>query len=130
MRDIHSPACKSRQQAMRDTFDVISGKWKLQIISALSERTMRFNELSRELGVSPRILSRELKELEINKLVKRTVRDTRPVTVEYAPTPHSATLAPLIEAACDWGYLHYEKIAGTRRPHDPAEAISAQRQDR
>ncbi|WP_116107617.1 winged helix-turn-helix transcriptional regulator [Lewinella sp. IMCC34191] len=121
MLDVQSPACKSHHRAMRDTLDVISGKWKLLILSALKERTVRFNELTRELEISPRILSRELKELERNKLVKRTERKTRPVTVEYERTAHGATLEPLIEAVYEWGYLHYEKVAGTKRPHDPTE---------
>ncbi|PPK88366.1 HxlR family transcriptional regulator [Neolewinella xylanilytica] len=122
MLDVQSPVCKSHHRAMRDTLDVISGKWKLLILSALKERTVRFNELTRELEISPRILSRELKDLERNKLVKRTVRKTRPVTVEYERTAHAATLDPLIEAVYEWGYLHYERVAGTKRPHDPTEA--------
>ena len=121
MLDVQSPACKSHHRAMRDTLDVISGKWKLLILSALKERPVRFNELTRELEISPRILSRELKDLERNKLVKRTVRKTRPVTVEYERTAHGATLEPLIEAVYQWGYLHYERVAGTKRPHDPTE---------
>ena len=121
MLDVQSPACKSHHRAMRDTLDVISGKWKLLILSALKEHPVRFNELTRELEISPRILSRELKDLERNKLVKRTVRKTRPVTVEYERTAHGATLDPLIEAVYQWGYLHYERVAGTKRPHDPTE---------
>ena len=121
MLDVQSPACKSHHRAMRDTLDVISGKWKLLILSALKELPVRFNELTRELEISPRILSRELKDLERNKLVKRTVRKTRPVTVEYERTAHGATLEPLIEAVYQWGYLHYERVAGTKRPHDPTE---------
>ena len=121
MLDVKSPTCKSRYRATQDTLEVISGKWKLLILGVLGQRTMRFNELCRELEISPRILSRELKDLEGHKLVKRTVLDTRPVTVEYARTAHGATLEPLIQAVHDWGYLHYEKIVGTKRPHDPTE---------
>ena len=121
MIDLQDPTCQSRYRAMRDTIDVISGKWKLLILAVLGEGPKRFNELSRELDISPRILSRELKELELNMLVKRTVKNTRPVTVEYERTAHGATLEPLIHAVYEWGYLHYEKIVGTKRPHDPTE---------
>ena len=78
--------------ALRDTLDVVSGKWKLIILALLLDRTWRFKELSREIGISPRMLSKELQELEINQLVTRTVCDTRPITVEYSATEHSRTL--------------------------------------
>lgn len=63
---------KSQHQAVRDTLDVISGKWKLVILAALLQRAYRFKELSREIGISPRILSKELQDMEQHRLVKRT----------------------------------------------------------
>lgn len=114
------PPGKCQHQAVRDTLDVISGKWKLVILSVLLERKRRFKELSREIGISPRILSKELQELELNHLVKRTVCDTRPVTVEYESTPHSQTLLGVVEAMSDWGYLHHAAVVGKRRAGDPA----------
>ncbi|MDQ2770995.1 MAG: helix-turn-helix transcriptional regulator [Bacteroidota bacterium] len=117
---------KCQHQAVRDTLDVISGKWKLVILSVLLERKRRFKELSREIGISPRILSKELQELELNKLVKRTVCDTRPVTVEYESTAHSQTLLGVVQAMSAWGYLHHETIVGKRRAGDPApSAVTA-----
>jgi len=113
------PNAKSQHQAVRDTLDVISGKWKLVILAVLLQRKYRFKELSREIGISPRILSRELQEMELNQLVKRTVCATRPVTVEYESTAHSRTLLSVVQAMCDWGYLHHETVVGTKRPgHD------------
>ena len=116
------PAGKCQHQAVRDTLDVISGKWKLVILSVLLERKRRFKELSREIGISPRILSKELQELEVNQLVKRTVCDTRPITVEYESTPHSQTLLHVVRAMSEWGYLHHETIIGKKRPADPTVA--------
>lgn len=110
-----SPACRSAHHAVRDTLDVISGKWKLVILAALMERKMRFKELSREIGITPRILSKELQELELNQLVKRTVCDTRPVTVEYESTPYSLTLHEVVQAMHAWGNLHHETIVGKKR---------------
>lgn len=97
---------------MQDTLEVIKGKWKLVIIATLMERKMRFKELSREIGISPRILSKELQELEVNKLVTRTVLDTRPVAVEYEMTEYSLTLKEVIQALTDWGTNHRSEITG------------------
>lgn len=113
------PAGKSQHQAVRDTLDVISGKWKLVILAVLLERKYRFKELSREIGISPRVLSKELHEMEQHQLVKRTVCDTRPVTVEYESTPHSQTLLSVVRAMSEWGYLHHEIIVGQKRGLDP-----------
>ena len=115
-----TPAGKCQHQAVRDTLDVISGKWKLVILSVLLERKRRFKELGREIGISPRILSKELQELEQHQLVKRTVCDTRPITVEYESTPHSQTLLGVVQAMSEWGYLHHEAVVGRKRLTDPA----------
>ena len=115
-----SPTCKPKYQAVRDTLEVISGKWKLVILAALLERKYRFKELSREIGISPRILSKELQEMELHQLVKRTVCDTRPITVEYESTPHSQTLMSVVQAMSDWGFRHHEAVVGKKRPADPA----------
>lgn len=113
-------ASKSQHQAVRDTLDVISGKWKLVILAMLLDRPYRFKELSRELGISPRVLSKELQEMEQHQLVKRTVCDTRPVTVEYASSDHGRSLLSVVQAMSDWGYLHHETIVGKKRSDDPA----------
>lgn len=111
---------KSQHQAVRDTLDAISGKWKLIILAALLQRPYRFKELSREIGVSPRVLAKELQELAQHQLVTRTVCDTRPVTVEDASTPHGQSLLSVVQAMSDWGYLHHETVVGAKRPDDPS----------
>ncbi|AYB33532.1 winged helix-turn-helix transcriptional regulator [Chryseolinea soli] len=105
-------SCKKARLALRDTLDVVGGKWKLILISTLRDGKKRFRELSREAGITPRILSKELQELEMNGLVSRTVCDTRPVTVEYALTPYSKTLTDVIVAMHKWGEQHRKKIIG------------------
>jgi DNA-binding HxlR family transcriptional regulator len=71
----------------------------------------RFTELQRELGrVTPRVLSKELKELELNQLVLRTVHPTMPVTVEYSLSEHGKTLEPVMLALRDWGTRHRRQI--------------------
>ncbi|HUH33688.1 MAG TPA: helix-turn-helix domain-containing protein [Daejeonella sp.] len=102
--------CEKARLTIQDTLDIVGGKWKLVLISILREGKLRFRELSREAGISPRILSKELQELEMNGLVSRTVCDTRPITVEYALTPYSETLSEVIIAMHKWGEQHRKKI--------------------
>jgi DNA-binding HxlR family transcriptional regulator len=118
-------APKSQYQAVRDTLEVISGKWKLVLLAALLTRPFRFRELSREVGITPRLLAKELQELEQHQLVSRTVCDTRPITVEYASTAYSRTLLPVVQALSDWGYQHHEVIVGHRRPDAPPAPVAA-----
>jgi DNA-binding HxlR family transcriptional regulator len=110
-----SPACRGHHHAVRDTLDVVGGKWKLIILAVLRERKYRFKELSRAIGISPSILSKELQELEMNQLVTRTVHNTTPLTVEYERTPYSNTLTEVLDAMSNWGNLHRETIVGQKR---------------
>ena len=69
------------------------------------------NELQRAIeGISARVLSNELKELELNGFITRTVHTQTPVVVEYTLTPYSATLKNVMGALAEWGYMHREKI--------------------
>jgi DNA-binding HxlR family transcriptional regulator len=105
--------CGNVHSAIQDTLYVVGGKWKLVILSILVHHgTKRFGELSRESGITPRILSKELHELEINHLVSREVRNTKPVTVEYTATTYANTLKELIGAMIRWGENHKKKIKG------------------
>lgn len=104
--------CHKTRLAIQDTLDVVGGKWKLVLLSILRSGKRRFKELSREADISPRILSKELQELEMNGLVSRTVCDTKPVTVEYALTPYSETLGDVLNAMNRWGQQHRARIIG------------------
>jgi DNA-binding HxlR family transcriptional regulator len=104
-------ACKSMLRPVRDALDVLNGKWKLPIIVALTFGEKRFGEISKEVhGITDRVLSKELQDLCMNGLVKRTVEDTFPVKVTYALTPHSISLGKVIESLRDWGLYHREYI--------------------
>jgi DNA-binding HxlR family transcriptional regulator len=102
--------CAKAKLAIRDTLDVVGGKWKLVLISLLRSGKKGFNELSREAGISPRILSKELHELEMHGLVSRKVRDTKPISVEYELTAYSETLGEVLIALEKWGNQHRQKI--------------------
>lgn len=103
-------SCRKSKLAIQDTLDVVGGKWKLVLLMVLMDGTKRFRELVREAGITPRILSKELKEMEMNGLVKREVCDTRPITVEYSLTKYSKTLKDVLDAMHDWGVKHRKKI--------------------
>lgn len=107
-----APQCSHHLLAVEDALYVLGGKWKLRIIIALTSGHSRFNEMQRTLnGISARVLSNELKELELNGLVERVVQtDKFPVIVEYIPTEYSQTLKHVISALADWGHKHKKKI--------------------
>ena len=108
----HSECIKSLM-AIRDALDVLNGKWKLQIIIAISSGQNKFKDIERQIPkITPRMLSKELKSLEEHQLIKRVVYDTLPVTIEYKLTPHSKTLDKVILELRNWGALHRKKILG------------------
>lgn len=111
LKPLTSHQCKGKLNAVGDALYVIGGKWKLRIIIALHEGHVRFNELQRVLdGISARVLSAELKDLELNGFVKRTVHTGTPVIVEYQPTDYTHTLKDVLESLSAWGEMHREKL--------------------
>ena len=105
------PECKAHLSAIGDALYAIGGKWKLRIIVALTEGNQRFKELQRLIqGISAKVLSAELKDLELNGFVKRNVFTGTPVVVEYELTDYSLTLKPVLNALRDWGAMHRAKI--------------------
>ena len=104
-------ACTKAIVPVRDALDILNGKWKLPIIISLSFGNKRFSEMSKQIpGITDKMLSKELRELEINELVKRTVYDAVPVVVEYSMTPYGKTLEPLIDELQKWGAKHRKRI--------------------
>jgi len=109
---ISRPDCVTSLNAVGDAFYVIGGKWKLRIIIALSEGAKRFNDLQRTVeGISARVLSSELKDLEMNGFVTRNVHaDTFPVVVEYEATGYTESLRGVLKALTAWGTMHRKRI--------------------
>jgi DNA-binding HxlR family transcriptional regulator len=109
--------CQASIDGIRDTLYVLGGKWKLPIISALSDGgPLRFRELQKSLvEITPKVLSKELKELELNDFVTRTVYDTSPVTVEYELTEYSRSLSKVLQEMRDWGIQHRQRIKDNSR---------------
>lgn len=104
--------CSKKILAVRDALEIFSGKWKIPIIGTLIQfKKAGFKELQRMVvGITPRMLSKELKELEMNKLITRTVLDTRPVTVVYEITEYGETCQDIIISLYNWGEKHRKKI--------------------
>ncbi len=109
--------CSEELMAMRDSLDVLGGKWKLMILRFLTNRThqvINFKKMQREInGISAKMLSKELKELETNLLVSRTEQQTKPITVVYAITEYGKSVLPVTETLVNWGLSHREKIIET-----------------
>ena len=107
--------CTNRLAGVTDALYVIGGKWKLPVIIALNEGHKRFNELQRAVkGISARVLSGELKDMELNGFIKRTVHTHSVVIIEYELTEYSSTLGNILNALSEWGTMHKEKIRKER----------------
>lgn len=109
---VQTHECCANLAAIEDALYVIGGKWKLRITLALIDGNKRFNEIQRVLkNISPRVLSHELKELELNGFVSRKVYSSAtPVIVEYEATEYSLTLKKVLDALVEWGTNHRQKV--------------------
>lgn len=102
--------CKVRIRAISDAMSLLSGKWKFHILGTLIEgNTLGFMDLMREInGIGTKMLSKELQDLEMNNLISKNVRSTKPITVQYSITETGKTLSPLIDELASWG-IEYRK---------------------
>ncbi|AOC96982.1 MAG: helix-turn-helix transcriptional regulator [Flavobacterium sp.] len=103
---------KKEIMAVHDTMDILNGKWKISIISSICyHNKRRFTDILNDVnGISNKMLSKELRDLEINKLIKRTVLDTQPVTIHYQLTEYGLTLKTIINDLAEWGIKHRKVI--------------------
>lgn len=101
-------------KALQDTIYVIGGKWKLPIIHSICHGNKRFRDIERSIpGITTRMLSRNLKELEDNKLITRTVHPDSPVLVQYEFAEYAKDYGNLIYDMIEWGKKHRKKIMET-----------------
>ncbi|MFA4825922.1 MAG: helix-turn-helix domain-containing protein [Methanoregula sp.] len=99
--------------------DVIGGKWKPLILWHLGDNVVRFGELQKGLpGVNAKMLTKQLRELENDGVIKRTIYPEVPPRVEYAITDFGKTLLPIMVALCNWGahYLGIEEASSYECP--------------
>ncbi|HWM04445.1 MAG TPA: helix-turn-helix domain-containing protein [Actinophytocola sp.] len=108
---------------VRQILDRVADKWSLLTIALLERRSFRFTELRREIdGVSQRMLTRTLRQLERDGLVRRTVHPTVPPRVDYELTALGATLHDTIRALVHWTEQHQNEIAAARTAYDARAA--------
>jgi DNA-binding HxlR family transcriptional regulator len=101
--------------------DVIGGKWKPLILWWLHHRTHRFAELRRLMpGITEKMLTQQLRELEADGIVHRRIYPTVPPKVEYSLTDYGRSLKRALQAICDWGRIHMERINAIQVPPDRA----------
>jgi len=98
------------------TIDVIGGKWKPLILWWLHQRTYRFAELRRLIpGITEKVLTQHLRELEADGIVDRRVFATIPPKVEYSLTEYGNSLKQALNAICEWGQLHMQRIGAAEK---------------
>ena len=101
--------------AVNDTLNVLNGKWKIPIMGSLLYGKKRFRELEREIpNITPRMLSKELKDLEANGIVKRTVHSSMPVMIEYELTKSGNTFSEVLDVMVQWGLQHRKNSMESR----------------
>jgi DNA-binding HxlR family transcriptional regulator len=106
--------------------DVFGGKWKALILWWLQQRTWRFAELRRQIpGITEKMLTQQLRELEADGIVDRRVYPTVPPRVEYSLTEYGRSLKRALKAICDWGRNHMERTGAVQIPPDRVAAMSA-----
>lgn len=103
--------CANDIEDLQFILQVLGGKWKLHILTNLYYGKKRFKELEREIAsISPKMLSKELKDLEVAGIVSRQTFNTVPITVEYSLTKDGLTLKPILEQMKSWSVKFKQKV--------------------
>ncbi|MDQ0468402.1 winged helix-turn-helix transcriptional regulator [Labrys wisconsinensis] len=119
--DAKRPNPYDAQCPTRQILDRIGDKWAVLVLGRLAEGPVRFNQLRREIeGISQKMLSQTLRELERDGLIHRAAFATVPVTVEYSIAPLGQTLVAPIEALSRWAETHMADVIAARLRYDRA----------
>jgi len=103
------------------TIDTISGKWTVLVVHILSSKTMRHSELRRAVGgISQKVLTQTLRNLERNGIVTRTVYPVVPPQVEYSLTPLGRSLTKILDDVCVWAMKHQDEVERAQEQYDAA----------
>lgn len=121
--DISKKECPSRE-----VLALIADKWTVLIIHALAGKTLRHNELARELGdISQKVLTQGLRKLERNGIITRTVYPVVPPKVEYALSPLGDSLVGTLNAISLWAETHFDKVLSARAKFDTPSHAKAEK---
>ena len=119
--DVYVKNCPSRM-----ILDRISNKWSMLILNRLREGTVRFNQLRREIdGISQKVLSQTLKDLERDGLIRREAFPTVPVTVEYSISDLGKTLSDTVHILTHWAEKHYDAVISSQNTYDERDKALA-----
>ncbi|MFN8373719.1 MAG: helix-turn-helix domain-containing protein [Anaerolineae bacterium] len=114
--NVLNKSCPSRQ-----VLELIADKWAILVLYSLAYKTMRYGELQRTIGgVSKKMLTQTLRELERNGLISRTVYQVIPPHVEYALTPLGSSLRAQMGGLCAWAEDHLDAVHQARAQYDSA----------
>jgi DNA-binding HxlR family transcriptional regulator len=104
---------------LRQTLELVADKWVVAVLYVLSGGTKRYGELQREIGdISQRMLTRTLRDLERNGLVRRKVYPVVPPMVEYSLTPLGDTMNGVLKSVCDWSTQNFEAVEAAKIEYD------------
>lgn len=107
----NSEECKVYIRPVRDVVDIVGGKWTLLVLIALSFKSHRFKELQTQIeGITPRMLSKVLKELELNGLIQKELEEGRVTITKYSLTPYGESLDEILVLMRTWGVNHRKRI--------------------
>ncbi|MBD2355485.1 helix-turn-helix transcriptional regulator [Tolypothrix sp. FACHB-123] len=96
---------------VQTTLKVLGGKWKILILWHLKDESRRFSQLKRLIpDISEKVLSQQLRELEKDGIVTRTVYSDIPPKVEYSFTDYGRSLMPALNVLCNWGKAHLQRL--------------------
>lgn len=108
----HEKYCSSFGCPVEAALEAIGGKWKGLILFHLQGDTKRFNELKRLIpGITQRMLTKQLRDLEVDQIIRRKVFPEVPPKVEYSLTNFGQTLTPILKTLHEWGVEYIDKLA-------------------
>jgi len=111
----------------RDVLDLVANKWTSLMIGKLAQRPHRFGELRREVaGITPKVLTQNLRSLERDGLISRKVYPTTPPSVEYALTPLGESISGYLIALNNWSSANFDEIKRARAAYDAAQEAAPQ----
>src|SRR5260221_11006585 len=118
-KEYSHPTVFDSKYGSRQVLDLLAEKWTTLVLYALAFGVKRHGEIKREIeGISQKMLTRTLRNLERDGLVKRTVYHVVPPRVEYALTPLGETLSELLQDICTWPEIHFVEFEGARVEYD------------
>ncbi len=116
------PTCTVQTQQVRDVLETIADKWTLVVLDELDGHTLRFADLQRAIGgISQKVLTQTLRDMERNGFITRTVYPEVPPRVEYALTPMGLSVAEAICSVWKWTADNHARVVAAREAFDATQ---------